>query len=64
MNAFYSSPVGQKLLEELPVVVQEGTQAAMPILTNYLSDWKNHAQQQMKEMEKTAPNSKPQPVQQ
>jgi len=64
MNAFYSSPVGQKVIEELPVVMQEGMQAAMPILTNYLSDWKNHAQQQMKQMEKTAPNSEPQSPQQ
>ncbi len=65
MNTFYSSPVGQKVIEELPVVMQEGMQAAMPILANYISGWKNHAQQQMKEMEKTtAPNSEPQPPQQ
>src|SRR5271169_3744302 len=32
MNAFYASPVGQKVLEELPVVTQEGMQEMMPIL--------------------------------
>lgn len=39
MNAFYSSPVGQKVLQELPSVMQEGMQAAMPLMTNYLSEW-------------------------
>jgi len=39
MNTFYSSPVGQKVLEELPAVMQEGMQAAMPIMTNYLGEW-------------------------
>lgn len=50
MNAFYSSPVGQKVLQELPVVVQEGSQAAMPILSKYLDQWKDRMQQEMKEM--------------
>ncbi len=39
MNAFYSSPVGQKVLQELPAVMQEGSQAAMPIMSKYLADW-------------------------
>jgi hypothetical protein len=39
INTFYSSPVGQKVLEELPAVMQEGMQTAMPILTNYMQDW-------------------------
>lgn len=50
MNAFYSSPVGQKVLQELPVVVQEGSQAAMPIMTKYLSEWKDRMQQDLKGM--------------
>jgi hypothetical protein len=50
MNAFYSSPVGQKVLQELPVVVQEGSQAAMPILSKYLDVWKDRMQQELKEM--------------
>jgi hypothetical protein len=40
MNAFYSSPVGQKVLQELPAVMQEGSEAAMPILSKYLAEWK------------------------
>jgi uncharacterized protein len=57
MNTFYSSPVGQKVLHELPAVTQEGMQAAMPILMKYLSDW----QEKMKHELGTAtkPASKP-----
>ena len=55
MNAFYSSPVGQKVLEELPAVMQESMQAAMPILSKYLSDWKARMQQELKGMETEGP---------
>lgn len=55
MNAFYSSPVGQKVLEELPAVMQEGSQAAMPIMSKYLSEWRERMEKEMKEMEKSAP---------
>lgn len=55
MNAFYSSPVGQKVLEELPAVMQESMQAAMPILSKYLGDWKARMQQEVKGMETEAP---------
>ena len=46
MNAFYSSPVGQKVLQELPAVMQEGMQAAMPILSKYLGDWQDRMKQE------------------
>ena len=45
MNAFYSSPVGQKVIEELPAVLQEGMQAATPILSQYLSEFKDRMQE-------------------
>jgi len=64
MNEFYSSPVGRKVIEELPSVMQEGMQAAMPILTNYVSEWKNRAQQDMQQMEKNTPKADPQSPQQ
>ena len=47
MSAFYASPVGQKVLGELPAVMQEGMQAAMPIITKYLNDWKDRMQKEM-----------------
>ena len=55
MNAFYSSPVGQKVLEGLPQVMQESNEAAMPILSKYLSDWKDRMQQEFKDLEKSPP---------
>jgi hypothetical protein len=64
MNTFYSSPVGQKVLEELPAVTQEGMQAAMPILSNYLTEWQERMQQDMKDMEKSSsqPQLRPTPA--
>jgi len=62
MNAFYSSPVGQKVLEELPAVTQEGMQAAMPIISKYLSAWKDRMQQDMKELDSSSPKAAPDSV--
>ena len=59
-NTFYSSPVGQKMLEELPAVTQEGMQAMMPILTKYISDWQARTKQ---DLEGTKPAAKPAPAQ-
>lgn len=55
MNAFYSSPVGQKVLEQLPVVMQEGMQAAMPIMSKYLSDWQEKVKREFEPVEKSTP---------
>jgi hypothetical protein len=55
MNAFYSSPLGQKVLEELPAVTQEGIQAAMPLLTKYIKDWQDRMQNELGSGKKTAP---------
>jgi|SRR5208283_1587478 len=64
MNTFYSSPVGQKVLEELPAVMHEGAQAAMPIMSKYLGEWSDRMQKDLKGMEKSAPKADPQPSQQ
>ena len=50
MNAFYGSPLGQKVLEELPAVLQEENQAAMPILSKCMSDWNDKMQHQFEQM--------------
>jgi hypothetical protein len=47
MNAFYSSPVGQKVLQELPEVSQEGMQEMMPILNKYIRDWRERMLQEL-----------------
>ena len=57
MNAFYSSPVGQKVLEELPAVLQEGNEAAMPIMGKYMTDWQEKMQHEFEQM-KTTPSKK------
>jgi len=58
MNTFYSSPVGQKVLDELPQVMQEGLKEAIPILSKYLSEWKERSQ---KELESETPKGQPSP---
>lgn len=52
MNTFYSSPVGQKVLQELPVVMQEGSKAAMPIISSYITEWKTRMDKEVKDLEK------------
>jgi hypothetical protein len=59
MNAFYSSPVGQKVLEQSPAVMQEGMQAAMPIMSKYLTEWKQRMQEDAKELEKSSSKTAP-----
>ncbi len=48
MNAFYSSPVGQKVLRELPDVTQESMQAMRPALNKYVEDWKQRMMEDLK----------------
>ena len=55
MNAFYSSPVGQKVLEQLPAVMQEGMQAAMPMMTKYISEWQERVKKEFGPAQKSAP---------
>ena len=57
MNAFYASPVGQKVLEQLPAVMQEGMQAAMPIMSKYLTEWKDRMAKDVKDMEQRSPKA-------
>jgi hypothetical protein len=59
MNAFYSSPVGQKVLEELPAVMQQGMQAATPVISQYLSEWQQRIKQEMKKTDSDAPPASP-----
>ncbi len=52
---FYSSPVGQKVLEEMPTVTAEGMNAMMPLMLKYMNDWKARMQQEVKGMEAESP---------
>jgi hypothetical protein len=62
MNAFYSSPVGQKVLDELPVVTQEGMQEMMPVLNKYLTAWRERMQREFKDLENSPPKPKENPT--
>lgn len=55
MNAFYASPVGQKVLEELPAVMREGMQAALPVMSKYLTDWQEKMKHEFEPEEKGSP---------
>ncbi|SPF48923.1 hypothetical protein SBA1_90059 [Candidatus Sulfotelmatobacter kueseliae] len=55
LNAFYSSPVGQKFLEQSPAVTAEAMQAMIPIMTKYGQQWQGRMQQEVQEMEKEPP---------
>ncbi len=57
MNAFYSSVVGQKVLQELPAVTQESMQEMMPILNKYLETWKGRMQHEFEDRNKRAPGA-------
>jgi len=57
MNAFYSSPVGRKVLEELPEVMKEGMQAAVPILSKYLTEWQARMKSELEDVGKSTPKT-------
>jgi hypothetical protein len=62
--AFYSSPTGQKVLEEMPAITGETMQAMMPIMRRYVEKSQDRVQQQVKELEKeSGPANQDTPVQ-
>jgi len=56
---FYSSPTGQKVLEQMPAITGESMAAMMPIMRKYMEKSRERVQQQVKEMEKSAPQAEP-----
>jgi uncharacterized protein len=55
---FYSSPIGQKVLRELPAVMTDAMQSVMPIMENYMGTMKERIDREraaaLKESEKKA----------
>jgi hypothetical protein len=49
MIAFYSSPTGQKLMQEMPALTSEGMQAAYPRMQKHMEKVMQRVDQQMKE---------------
>jgi uncharacterized protein len=50
--AFYSSPTGQKLQRELPAIMAESLQSAMPIMRKYADHMQDQLQQETSELMK------------
>ena len=48
--AFYSTPSGQKLLQELPAITAESMQVMMPIMQKHVDSMKDRIQQQVAQM--------------
>jgi hypothetical protein len=58
--AFYSSPVGQKLLREMPAIMGEAMEAMMPIMRQHMDAMNQRLQQEVADMLK---NSQKKPAQ-
>jgi uncharacterized protein len=56
--AFYSSPTGQKLQQEMPAIAAESMQAMLPILQNYMQKMRGNLEQQIAELKKACPKKK------
>jgi uncharacterized protein len=54
---FYSSPTGQKVLEEMPAITGESMEAVMPVMRKYMDASKERMQQEVKDLEKDAPKA-------
>jgi uncharacterized protein len=62
MIAFYSSPAGQKLMQELPAITSEGMQAAYPRMQKHMEKVMQRVEEEMKEKspkKDSAPKSTP-----
>jgi hypothetical protein len=63
MIQFYSSPVGQKFLTEMPTVVSESMQASFPIMQKWISskmaEVQKSAEEYAKSMKEKPPASEP-----
>ena len=59
MIAFYSSPTGQKLMQEMPAMTSEGMQAAYPRMQKQMEEVMQRVEQRMKQKPEPKKNSAP-----
>lgn len=60
--AFYSTPTGQKILRDMPAVMQEAMENMMPLMQKHMEAMKARAQQEVAQMMKDyKPGPKPKP---
>lgn len=62
LTAFYSAPVGQKVLRELPSIMSESMESMMPILRKNIEHMTEQVQQQVAQMMKQPPQGTSQPT--
>ena len=48
--AFYSSPTGQKILEELPTIMTDAMQDMMPVMNKYMETVQSRIQKEAEAM--------------
>jgi hypothetical protein len=48
--AFYSSPTGEKLIREMPVIMDDAMQDVMPVMNKYMDSIKQTVQKKTDEM--------------
>lgn len=53
--SFYSSPTGQKVLREMPAIMADSMQAAMPMIQRQVEKLQEHVQEQVAELMKEQP---------
>ena len=53
--AFYTSPTGKKMLNQMPAMMSDSMEAMMPILRQHIDEMQDNVQQQMAEMLRKAP---------
>jgi hypothetical protein len=56
--AFYSTPTGQKLLRDMPAIMSESMQSAMPIIQNYVKKVQDEVEQETAQLRKSYPHKK------
>ncbi len=54
---FYSSPTGQKILREMPAVMADSMQAAMPLIQKQVEKMQERVQEQVSELTKEQPKA-------
>ena len=55
--SFYSSPTGQKMLHEMPAVMADSMQAAMPVIQKQVEKIQEQVQEQVAELTKEQPKT-------
>jgi len=62
LTAFYSSPIGQKVLREMPALMAESMEVTMPLMQEHMKTVMDRLQQRLADALKESQSSKPRPA--